>query len=159
MSTITAPPSCTRPHASQDNFTAKVRELIAPDGEYGAGLAACHEEPAAYAGAPTRLSTREMDLRDWGFLYGAAFATARLQAPDEDEKVSAQRALDTARTLEAQWGTCAPRPSLSPLVDAVLLAFFNAPAYGLRGVEGMADLEEALNDLHAGFGCPAEVTA
>ncbi|HZO58998.1 MAG TPA: YihY/virulence factor BrkB family protein [Solirubrobacterales bacterium] len=45
------------------------------------------------------MSDLELDLADWGFTYGVAWATARAQAPEESEEQVAERALGAAREV------------------------------------------------------------
>jgi hypothetical protein len=54
---------------------------------------AADEEQAA------RLGDLELDLLDWGFTYGAAWALARAQDPDEPDRSVADRALRAAREV------------------------------------------------------------
>jgi hypothetical protein len=126
-------------------------------------LDGCHSEPANDG----MLSQRERDLRDWGLVYGIAFATARAAAPDEDEAVLAERSLEAARAAWRRWSDeIAPRPALSPLVDDVLLAFHSAetPMMTLAHfgetpgdeIVKLRPLGEALFSLRAAIGVPAD---
>lgn len=45
------------------------------------------------------LSDRELDLADWGFAYGVAWARARARDPDRDEDVIARTALRAAEPV------------------------------------------------------------
>ncbi len=47
----------------------------------------------------SRLGDLELDLLDWGFTYGAAWALARAQDPDEPDRSVADRALRAAREV------------------------------------------------------------
>ncbi len=49
--------------------------------------------------ATARLSDLELDLADWGFTYGVAWAAARAQDPQEDDDSVAERALGAAREV------------------------------------------------------------
>lgn len=49
--------------------------------------------------AEPRLSALELDLSDWGFTYGVAWAVARAQDPYEPDDSVAQRALDAAQEV------------------------------------------------------------
>jgi hypothetical protein len=56
-----------------------------------------------------RLSERELDLTDWGFAYGVAWARARERDPEEGGEAVAREALQAAGTVfrdyaaEAEW--------------------------------------------------------
>ncbi len=79
-----------------------VRELLHPHGNGGPALEAVGQEPAG------DLSEREMDLRDWGLLYGVAYAEARHADPDGDERESARLALAAAREVNVWWSGSEP---------------------------------------------------
>ena len=63
----------------------------------------------ANAGEESRMSDLELDLGDWGFTYGVAWAVARSQDPQEPDDQVAERALAAARQVfrlycgEAGW--------------------------------------------------------
>ena len=46
-----------------------------------------------------RMSDLELDLADWGFTYGVAWAVARAQDPHESDDSVAERALAAAREV------------------------------------------------------------
>jgi hypothetical protein len=52
--------------------------------------------PLLNGGQAARLSDFELDLGDWGFTYGLAWAAARAQDPDEPDHSVAARALEAA---------------------------------------------------------------
>jgi hypothetical protein len=64
---------------------------------------------AVGADSGTRLSERELDLADWGFAYGVAWARAREREPAEGREAVAQAALRAADPVfrayaaEADW--------------------------------------------------------
>jgi hypothetical protein len=85
--------------ALQDEVSAALQDdaanecmLSAMDGRHGAAL-----------------SERELDLTDWGFAYGVAWARAREREPSETGDAVAREALRVARTVfsayiaEAEW--------------------------------------------------------
>jgi hypothetical protein len=51
-----------------------------------------------------RLSDLELDLSDWGFTYGVAWAVARAQDPHEADASVAQRALAAAQEVFRMYG-------------------------------------------------------
>ena len=63
----------------------------------------------------TALSERELDLTDWGFAYGVAWARARERGSNEAGDAVAQEALQVAETVfrayaaEAEWAAEAPQ--------------------------------------------------
>ena len=63
----------------------------------------------------TALSERELDLTDWGFAYGVAWARARERGSDEAGDAVAQEALQVAETVfrayaaEAEWAAETPQ--------------------------------------------------
>lgn len=99
------------------------------------------------------LTRREDDLRDWGFLYGLAYA----MAGEGDRRPI--RALDAARAAYGRWaGQIHHRPVVSPLVDDVIVAYGNAEKMlylvALKDPE-RHDLAEAMHELIAAVGEPA----
>jgi hypothetical protein len=110
------------------------------------------------------LSEREQELRCWGLAYGLAFGVlmSEVPAPSElDRERLADVALDAARAAFARWsGEITPRPVVSPLVDAVLLAFEDAGKEldRMRGTEkeaAVGPLVERLESLREAVGTPA----
>ena len=65
------------------------------------------------------LSERDLDLADWGFAYGVAWARARERIPSESDDFVAHEALGAARAVfseyapEAEWGPAHPGASES----------------------------------------------
>jgi hypothetical protein len=56
--------------------------------------------PVAHAEQETaRMSDLELDLADWAFTYGVAWAAARAQEPEESDDFIAERALTVAREV------------------------------------------------------------
>jgi len=138
-------------------LTETVYEIVSGDHGTDAALAGCSREPASYKG---QLSVRESDLRDWGFVYGLAFATARAEEPNQDEALIAERALDAARAVYVRWSnTITERPSVSPLVDEVLRTFeeceeeISKAAY-IDNKLALRPLVDSVNRLRSAIGTP-----
>ena len=55
--------------------------------------------PLAPADETARMSDLELDLADWGFTYGVAWAAARAQDPQESDELVAERAVAAAREV------------------------------------------------------------
>ncbi len=49
-------------------------------------------------------ATFELDLLDWGAIYGLAFGIARTEDPWESDEDVAERAITAARTVFYRWG-------------------------------------------------------
>ena len=67
------------------------------------------------------LADHEIDMMDWGFAYGVAWAVARSQDPGAREEVVSERALQATQAVyEAYRGSSTPaaRPSSAPQPDA-----------------------------------------
>lgn len=92
-------PSADSPRAASSRARAKlfraVSAALQSDEAHAGKLApvAADEEQAS------SLSDLELDLLDWGFTYGAAWALARAQDPDEPAASVADRALRAAREV------------------------------------------------------------
>ena len=113
----------------------------------------------------TQLSQREMGMRDWGMTYGLAFGILESEAAvGVDREQLADEALFAARAAYARWaGEIAPRPVVSPLVDATLLAYdegaadLDSVAYAAVKVDrpALMALSERLRELGEAIGVPA----
>ena len=67
------------------------------------------------------LADHEIDMMDWGFAYGVAWAVARSQDPGAREDVVSERALQATQAVyEAYRGSSTPaaRQSSAPQPDA-----------------------------------------
>jgi hypothetical protein len=118
--------------------------LLTEERREGVSLAveAAHAEPAD----GSSLSRRELDMCDWGLVYGLTLGFSLAAYPDADPKTLTAVSLDVARSIYRRWiGDIAPRPQLSSLVDEVILA---ADHSGSR-------LHDAAMALEAAFGAPA----
>jgi hypothetical protein len=124
--------------------------------EDGAVTRRCRQMPESSEGGLTR---REMEIRDWGMTFGVAFGVQLGRDPEVDFDTAADNALDAARAAYLRWaGRIAPRPSLSPLVDKVIVAFEGAQR-DLDRLEPVTlevrELREAARDLLDALGTPA----
>jgi len=108
-----------------------------------------------------QMTVRERDLRDWGLVYGLAFAMLASEEPDADREQIRDRALDAARAAYRRWaGEIAPRPSVSPLIDAALLGFEDAEQslselLYVHKQDGVRPIMQPMQELRAVLGVPA----
>ena len=86
------PPRARMRSRTQEDLVEVVARALQNDVAYDGMLKpiAAGEEEAA------RLSDLELDIGDWGFTYGVAWAVARAQDPQEPDESVAARALDAA---------------------------------------------------------------
>ena len=68
------------------------------------------------------LTETEADLRDWGLVYGMAFAIAREQDPWESVESVAKRALEPAQRAYRQWGGHIAQPERAEVTPAEVVA-------------------------------------
>lgn len=127
----------------------KVRAVFMTDTVSDAALNGAHAQPAAADLHP--LSQWELDLRDWGAVYGVAFGIARTEEPFESIESVAARALNAARTVYAEWGggTFAPRNAgdVPDAARAVLRAYMD------DGPKWTESLARAIDELSEAVGC------
>jgi hypothetical protein len=113
----------------------------------------------------SEMTVRERDLRDWGLVYGLAFGMLASEEPDADREQIRDRALDAARAAYRRWaGAIAPRPSVSPHVDAALLGFEDAEqSLGellyIHKQDGLRPLIQSMQALRDVLGVPAREAA
>ena len=94
-----------------------------------------------------QLTEFELDLRDWGIIYGIAFGLARTEEPCESIESVARRAFEAARTVHIEWGgEISKRPDRDELVSAVLRAYRKAGESGELHVPEY--LDDAIVDLN-----------
>jgi hypothetical protein len=112
-------------------------------------------------GRRDQLSLREGDLRDWGLICGLAFGILEAEAPaDADREAMRDQALDAARAVYRRWaGEIAPRPVVSPMVDAAVLAFDDAEpglsvATYVHGHHELKPLLQSMHNLREAIGIP-----
>jgi len=74
-----------------------VRDVLSQDDAGRGPVEQCGTHPAG------QLSTFELDLRDWGLVFGLVFALARSENPWESTPSVAARALEIARTVYLEW--------------------------------------------------------
>ena len=95
----------------------------------------------------------ERDLLDWGLIYGAAFALARLEDPFEREEDVAERAVAPAQAAWERWGSGfglrpggmrVARAAESAVCDYTHVAGGNLPLAALD--VSMRDLAEAIGE-------------
>ena len=96
------------------------------------------------------LSEFERDLRDWGFVFGMAFAMARGEDPWETNQSVAERALMPAFAAYSDWSGEFRTPDRNALVSAVVKAYQNEDSR-LHG-KVSRELEDALIMLSNGCG-------
>jgi hypothetical protein len=119
---------------------------------------------------PGMATEREMDLLDWGLVYGLAHGILLAEAGIAGDPVELSReAHQAAREVYARWGggTIAPRVTMSPLVDKALVAFEKAETPIMCAVYGHAmdeaeqehvkALVERLNAIYYAIGIPEQV--
>lgn len=102
--------SMTPPRTTEE----KLRSLLSQNGEAHHGPTEELHGVAARGG--TSLTEWELDLLDWGFVYGMAFALCRDEEPWESLENVSRRAHDVAREAHVSWGgvPCShPRPDFA----------------------------------------------
>ena len=124
------------------NILGRIRTLLHQDDADGA-LEALDKHPRG-----EHLSGFERDLREWGFVYGMAFAIARMEDPWEPTDQVAERALLPAWAAFVDWSGEIERPDRDELVSAVVRAYRRQDSRAPMTVE----LEDALVHLHNGVG-------
>lgn len=88
----------------------KVRAILMQDDTGKGPISRCGERPA-WVGERLPLTETEMDLRDWGCVYGIAFGLARSEEPCEPLEQVAERALDAAWLAYRDWGSSIAVPT------------------------------------------------
>jgi hypothetical protein len=130
----------------------------------------CLARDRCQSAIPGMATERELDLLDWGLVYGLAYGMLTTEAGAEGDPVEvARQAHHAAREVFLDWGggTIAPRVTMSPLVDKALVAFekaetpIMAAVYGHAmdavGQERVKALVERLNEIYYAIGIPEAV--
>jgi hypothetical protein len=94
-----APPAGTAVPAAPTRDRAKLFRAVSTALQNDEAHAGKLTPVAADEEQASRLGDLELDLLDWGFTYGAAWALARAQDPDEPDRSVADRALRAAREV------------------------------------------------------------
>lgn len=120
----------------------KVCSLLA--GEEAPIVARCHDVVGG------SFSEYELDLLDWGLVFGMSYALTRIEEPCETARSAAWRAKEAAIAAFAAWGggvESIKAPDLDALVEAVVRAARAVERHKLP-----EPLEDALDDLLNGVG-------
>lgn len=97
-------------------------------------------------GGQVQLNEFEMDLRDWGTVFGVAVGLARTEEPCESLESVAQRALEAAWPVWLESNSGFKKADRDELVTAVVKAYRKAAESGKLSVPEY--LEDALAELH-----------
>jgi hypothetical protein len=127
-------------------ITERIRALLSLDDTDGV-LEILDKHPRA-----VELSEFERDLREWGFVFGMAFAIARAEDPWETNRSVAARALMPAFAAYTDWSGEFRQPDRNVLVSAVVRAYQERPAAQFGEGKIGRELEDALIMLSNGCG-------
>lgn len=108
--------------STQMTLTDKVRSIMSRDDTGKGPMSAAHRLPGRCRG---QLSQFELDLRDWGLVYGMTFGIARTEEAFETNEDVAERAYEPARLAWAAWAgsTFAEREDREGPVEELLTAY------------------------------------